>query len=280
MRFPRPSLPSDPRWLQISFLSVFIIAGVWQQVVPWSEPILVLAAALTAQALLGRWKKAPRGHLLSGVITGLGVSLLLRSDLAWLPPLVAAGALLSKFLIRIRGKHVFNPANGGIAIAMLVTPHAWCSPSQWTESSVQLLWIAALGMVVVVRSLRSDVSLAFLLSWVGLKLARIFYLNDSVTVLLHQLSIASLIIFTFFMISDPRTTPDHRGGRIAYAFAVALLAMFIQHKLWIVNAPIWALFFLSPLVPLIDFIARSPRFSWPHPQPHGAPCASPSSPSP
>jgi Na+-transporting NADH:ubiquinone oxidoreductase subunit NqrB len=260
---PTPALPRDPRWFQIAFLGSFLAVGVYQGVVPTWEPPLTIAAALLAQLALGRWKKLPAGHWMSGAITGLGLTILLRSDEPWLPPLVAALAIASKFVLRVRGKHVFNPANLGVAGAMLATTHAWCSPSQWGEDTVQLLWFVALGLAVVFRAMRSDISFAFLLAHVLLKTGRVLWLGQRVQVLFHQLSIASLIVFTFFMISDPKTTPDHRAGRVVYAGLVAVLAFVLQHHFWIMNSPIWALFALSPLVPLIDWLARSERYQWP-----------------
>ncbi len=273
MRFPR-----EPRWFQIAFLGSFLVAGLQSDAIPAWEPPLTVGTALLTQAGLGRWKRAPPGHLLSGAITGLGLTLLLRSDIPWIPPLAAVGAIASKFLLRIKGKHVFNPANGALVGAMLLTTHVWCSPSQWGESTVLLFWFIALGITVSVRSLRSDISLAFLVFWLALKAGRVLYLGQRPQVLVHQVSIGSLIVFTFFMISDPKTTPDHRLARIAFAGLVAVLAFTLQHGYWIQNAPIWALAVLSPLVPLLDRLARSERYRWPT-LTHEPACAPSSSPS-
>ena len=248
-------LPRDPRWLQIAFLGSFLAAGLIAKVIPFWEPPLTVGAALATQALFGRWKRAPPGHLLSGAITGLGLALLMRSDLLWLPPLAAMLAIASKFLIRIRGKHLFNPANGALAAFMLATPHAWCT--------ALMCWFLALGLMVSVRALRSDISLGFVGCWIALKAGRVLYLGQRPEVLLHQLSIGSLIVFTFFMISDPKTTPDHRATRLAFAALVATVAFVMQHTFWIQNAPIWALAVLTPLVPLFDRVARSTRYQWP-----------------
>jgi Na+-transporting NADH:ubiquinone oxidoreductase subunit NqrB len=252
----------DPRWLQIAFLSSFLACGFWLGVVPAWQPPLCLAAALAAQEIGRRLTGAPPSTQRSAIITGLGLSLLLRTDLFWLAPLAAVLAIASKFLLRFRDKHLFNPANFGLAVCMLVTAHAWCSPSQWGESILLRIWFLALGLAVVNRAFRTDTSLAFLGCWALLKAARVLYLGQSSGVFLHQLEVGSLIVFTFFMISDPKTTPDHRLGRVIFAALVAALGFFIETHLWIRNGPIWALFLLSPLVPVLDQWLRATRYQW------------------
>jgi Na+-transporting NADH:ubiquinone oxidoreductase subunit NqrB len=255
----------DPRILQIAFLSVFVAAGLaWLGFeLPLWQPPLIVATALGTQWVLTHLTDAPPSGFRSPLISSLGLSLLLRTDVAWIPVLAAFAAIASKFLIRFRGKHIFNPTNFGLAVAMLVTPHAWCSPSQWGENGALIAWIAILGLAVAHRAFRSDISLAFLGSWLVLKASRVVYLGQRLPVLMHQLSTGSLILFAFFMISDPKTTPDNRAGRVLYAVMVASFAFYLQHSLWKQNALIWSLFLLSPLVPLIDCIFKANRYVWP-----------------
>ena len=258
-------VPRDPRVLQIAFLGSFLLLGVSTlgfQVEPWMPPVLIATACAT-QLLCERLLGIPGNGYLSPVISALGLSLLLRTDTWWVPPLAAALAIGSKFLIRVRGKHVFNPTTFGLTVCILATGHAWCSPAQWGEWGILMAWIFALGLAVAHRAFRTDVSLAFLGSWVVLKAARVLFLGQRPAVLLHQLSVGSLILFTFFMISDPKTTPDRRAARIGFGMAVAILAFFLQHQLWIMNSPIWALLILSPLVPVVDRLWPAPRFQWP-----------------
>jgi Na+-translocating ferredoxin:NAD+ oxidoreductase RnfD subunit len=75
-----------------------------------------------------------------------------------------------------------------------------------------------------------------------------------------------LIVFAFFMISDPKTTPDHRWGRILFAVSVAVLAFTLQHGFWIQTALFWSLFLLSPFTPLFDRVFQARRFAWPKAQ--------------
>ena len=120
-----------------------------------------------------------------------------------------------------------------------------------------------LGLAVSHRSFRSDVSLAFLGCWVAHKAGRVFYLGQRPDVLLHQLNVGSLILFTFFMISDPKATPDRRAARLLFAACVAGLAFVLQHGFWWNNALVWSLCLLSPAVPLLDRFLTAVRFQLP-----------------
>lgn len=245
-------LPADPRWLQIAFLSLFLALGAGARDFPlWHAP-LVFAAALATQAACVRALRLPDPGWLSPVITGFGLTLLLRTDVPWVPPVAAACAIASKFALRWRGRHVFNPANFGLCVAMLLTPHAWCSPAQWGESAAVLLWVAALGLAVAHRAFRGDVSLAFLGAFAALRLQRVLLLGQRLPVLAHQLASGSLLLFAFFMISDPRTTPRTRAGRIALACTVAALGHALQFVWFVRNPIVWALFVCAPLSTLFD----------------------------
>ena len=102
------------------------------------------------------------------------------------------------------------------------------------------------------RAARADVTLAFLAFYVGLLFTRALWLGDPLTIPLHQIESGALLIFAFFMISDPKTTPDSRTGRIIYALLVALAALYVQFGFFRPNGPLWGLIACAPLVPLID----------------------------
>jgi Na+-translocating ferredoxin:NAD+ oxidoreductase RnfD subunit len=115
---------------------------------------------------------------------------------------------------------------------------------------------------VVNRAARSDVTWAFLASYLAVLFGRALWLGQPMVIPLHQLGNGAFLIFTFFMISDPRTTPDSRAGRILFALLVALGAGCVHFVLYRPNGLILSLAFLSPLVPLLDRLLPGERYAW------------------
>jgi Na+-transporting NADH:ubiquinone oxidoreductase subunit NqrB len=259
-------LPRDPRAYQIAVLSGLLLWGVLglDFALTSTRAAIVVGSALGAQWLLGGWAGVPRFEPRSALISALSLCLLLRTSV---PALAALGSLLaigSKFALRIRGKHVFNPTNFAMAVLMLVTDAAWVSPGQWGTSALLAFLIACLGGMVVHRALRSDVTLAFLIGHAAVLFGRAAWLGDPVSIPVHQLQSGSLLLFSFFMISDPKTTPDSRAGRLLFGALVALGSSVVQFVMFRPSGPVWALFVLSPLVPLLDRLLPGARYAWPH----------------
>ena len=88
---------------------------------------------------------------------------------------------------------------------------------------------------------RADVTLAFLAFYLALVFGRSLWLGEPMAIPLHRLQNGALLLFAFFMISDPKTTPDSRAGRIVFALLVALGAGFVHFKLFRNNGLLWSL---------------------------------------
>jgi Na+-transporting NADH:ubiquinone oxidoreductase subunit NqrB len=257
-------VPLDPRLYQIATLTALLVYGIAALRFD-VRPGHVLAVALGAfgcQWTGDRWKRRafdPR----SAAISALSLCLLLRTE-SWLLA-GAAGVLAvgSKFVIRIRGKHVFNPTNGAIVALLLLTDGVWVSPGQWGSFAFFAFLMACLGGLVVHRAARSDVTYAFLAFYLAIVFGRSLWLGEPLAVPVHRLQNGALLLFAFFMISDPRTTPDSRAGRLLFAALVALGAAYVSFVLFRTNGLLWSLAVLSPLVPLIDRLSPGPRHAWP-----------------
>lgn len=260
----RLHVPRDARVWQIAFQAILLAVGVLARdfSLAASQMALCFAAGFATQAL---WIRALGLHnvgYLSAVITCFGLSLLLRADSLWVHPLAAALALSAKFTLRLRGKHLFNPANLGVVCAVILLPGAWISPGQWGGDLALAAWVIALGGFVASRAQRADTSWVFLVAYLGLVGLWYLWLGKSFASWLHHLQNGALLLFAFFMISDPMTTPDRRSARIVHAVCVAALAFAWQFLLYRPNGLIWALLFCVPLVPLLDALAPGERFRW------------------
>lgn len=254
----------DPRVFQIAFLSSFLalgLLGLEFRLEP-AQAFLCVASALLTQAFFLKALKVPDVGFLSAAVTGLGLSLLVRADTYWVHPLAACVGIAGKFLVRFRGKHLFNPANLGVVFALLVTGRAWVSPSQWGHELSSAGWVVLLGAAIALRARTADVSLAFLGSFLGLCALRILWLGQRWAVLGHRLDDSSLLLFTFFMVSDPRTIPDSRRGRVALAALTALAAFVWQFGLYRLNGLFYALFLLTPTTALWDRLWPGAPHRW------------------
>ena len=283
-------LRGDARDAQILFLTIFLGLGGLAR--DWSlRPSFLLAvvgscqlAQWAAQWAAAQWcsrrlqpessaannragremgnPPAARGSWKSALITSLGLCLLLRGNSLLTPLLAGVLAIASKFCLRWRGKHIFNPANFGLMGALLLANDAWVSPGQWGGTWWLLAIFIGAGGVVLGWVGRWETSIAFLATYAVLELLRDVGLGWSPDVWTHQLTSGSLLVFALFMLTDPRSIPDRRVARLLWAGAIAGLTCLLQHVFFVAAAPFWALWLLAPLTPLLDWWLPSARFEW------------------
>jgi Na+-transporting NADH:ubiquinone oxidoreductase subunit NqrB len=257
----------DPRDYQISFLAIFLGLGLFTR--DWSiKPELIFTligtCCLTQLVLTSQLKPTENlwSSLKSAVITSLGLALLLRADRVSTMILAGTLAIASKFIFTANGKHWFNPANFGIMIALILTPDAWISPGQWGDDWLYLLLFVGLGGIVLGRVGRWDTSVAFFSAYALLEITRNIWLGWTWDVSLHKLMSGSLLLFTLFMITDPRSIPNNRSARIGWSIAIAGLAFILRNYFYINEAIFIALFAISPLTILLDKFCLADRFDW------------------
>ena len=256
--------PKDPRLYQIAVLGLLVSYGVFvlDFGIHWYNALAIAATALSVQYVGTRLAALPSFDPRSPMISALSLILLLRTDDVLLAMTAAAIAISSKFLVRFNGKHMFNPANVAIVSMMLVSDQVWISTGQWGNAAIGAFALACLGFIVLTRAKRAETTITFLLAYAALLVGRALWLGDPLQIPLHHLQNGALLIFAFFMISDPRTTPNTAAGRIIYAMIVASIAFVIQFVFYQPNGPILALIMSAPLVPLIDYLKRGRNYEW------------------
>jgi Na+-transporting NADH:ubiquinone oxidoreductase subunit NqrB len=258
---------SDPRYYQIIVLSGLLGFGVFALDfgIHWYNAVTIIITAQVTQFVCMRLAGITRFDPWSAAITSLSLTLLLRTDVLTIAMLAAVIAISSKFLVRVRGKHIFNPANVALVTLMFCSDQAWVSSGQWGSAAVGAFSLACLGFLVLTRAKRAETTIAFLSCFAALLIGRALWLGDPLSIPFHQLQNGALLIFSFFMISDPKTTPNTAVGRIIYGALVASVAYTIQFVLYEPNAPIIALILCAPLVPLFDWCMRGQIYRWEKP---------------
>jgi len=274
----------DPREYQIVALSALLLLGIMRFgfEVPFTHVAVTLTSALAWQGLAARaWGRPsldvagprsarvlPRFEWRSALISGLSLCLLVRARHPLWMALATLLAIGGKFVLRVPradhagSKHLLNPANGAIVLLLLAHAPVWVSPAQWGHHLGLALAVSGFGSLVVHRSARSDVTLAFLAAWGAVLCGRAALVHQAWAAPLHQLENGSLALYAFHMISDPRTTPDSRAGRIVFACLVALGAGFVQFVLFRTNGLLWSLAGASLVVPILDRVLPGRAFEW------------------
>lgn len=253
----------DPRWFQIAMLSSLLAYGVFglNFGLSWGHLGAVIGAALATQYVCSKLWRLPRFDPLSALISGIGLCTLLRTNGIAPAVFAAALAIASKFVMRIRGKHLYNPTNLALVV-MLVAGGGWISPGQYGHLAFAALAMVCFGLTVVSRAARSDVTLSFLGVYAAILFGRSLWLGEPMTIPIHRLQSGLLLQFAFNMISDPKTTPDSRAGRVLFGSLVALGAGMVQFVMFRTNGPLWSLAVVTLLVPLIDRLLPGPRYQW------------------
>jgi Na+-transporting NADH:ubiquinone oxidoreductase subunit NqrB len=258
---------ADPRYYQVAVLTTLLGIGVFvlDFGIRWQNAVAIILTAQAAQFICSRLSGLPRFDPMSALITSLSLTLLLRTELIALAVAAAAIAISSKFIIRVNGKHVFNPANAALVTLMLLSDYAWVSSGQWGSAAIGAFGLACLGFLVLTRARRAETTIAFLACYGALLFGRALWLGDPISIPVHQLQNGALLIFAFFMISDPKTTPDAAIGRVVFAALVASVAFTIQFIFYQPNGPILALILSAPLVPVIDALLQGTHYRWENP---------------
>jgi len=258
----------DPRVFMSCVLIVYTIVG--QTILTfdhgWTQILLSLFVACVMDVLLNLWKTRQVIVPLSGVITGLGLGLLVESvspSLLW--PYVVAPiiAIASKSLIRVHGRHIFNPSNFGLTVLLLLFPTVVTTTvTQWTGSLLMVGIIFVIGTFSAYRVSRLDLVLSFVGGFCLMAFIEEQIRHTGYSLAFGPLFGAGLQLFVLSMITDPKTTPNTSGMRIAFGLSIALIDSLLrlannQYSLFIALFIVTACFSLYQAVINMDWRQQS-----------------------
>lgn len=245
--------------IQTSLL-IFLVSF-FSTLIPVQRVLLLMSSCLFVQFFFDR-------HFLnafnyrSAIITSLSLLLLLKTPTLALDALAALLAIGSKFLIKINRRHFFNPANFAIVVLMLLG-WGWISPMQWGQEPFVLFFLVAGGSWLCYKANRLDVPLVFIaVTWTLMFHRHYLFLGDPLPVLFHRLSIVTLYVFSFLMISDPKTTPQRLGARMLWVSMVAIMSFVIENHYYVRHGTLYVLFGFAFFNGLLNKTLPGKEFVW------------------
>jgi Na+-transporting NADH:ubiquinone oxidoreductase subunit NqrB len=254
----------DSRFVAPVFITFILLFGqlTYGILESYAMTALAIAAAIALELALGRVFTTKWPHLASAYITGISVGILTRSPYAWPFALCSAISIASKYVLRVRGRHLWNPSNFGISVMLLLAPWAYSTLSvQWGNNLWPMLVIWALGAVITYHVGRIHVTLTYVISFFAFAALRSVLTGHTFLAEAAPITGPMYQLFIFFMITDPKTTV--RRSKLAQMF-VAFLVAFVEMILRLaenVHAPYYALFAVGPVTNLIDIYMTSRRKS-------------------
>lgn len=250
----RRKIRFDNRYVAPLFITCILLIGHLSYGILESYPktALAIVVAIVAELILGRIFFGKWLNLASAYITGISVGILVRSPAYWPFALCSAISIMSKYVLRVKGRHIWNPSNFGIAVLLFLAPETMAVLSiQWGNDNWSLLVIWTLGSIIIWRARRLHISATYVVSFVLFAFLRSWITGDPWQAEMAPITGPMYQLFVFFMITDPKTTVRSKLGQCVVAFCVAL-AEFILRLDQVVYAPIFALFFVGPAANLIE----------------------------
>lgn len=258
-------MKGDIRNLQILFFSGFLYYGIqvlhWD--IQWNSIFMLLFIALLTQSAFCLALKIPVNALKSSLITALGIAMVLRSEHLFVFGLVGFFSISSKYIFNYQRKHFFNPANFGIILSILLTGQSTISTSQWMYSTICVFVLGSILILFLSKIQKIETTLVFIISYLSVfYIWNVLYKGWPVEFFIHDITDGSLMLFAFFIIADPSSTPNNRWARILWVMIIAFFSFYLTYFKLISGASFYALFALSPLVPVLNQVFKGTSFYW------------------
>lgn len=250
----------DQRYIAPLFISCILFGaqlyfGVLES---FLHTLLAIVASIVTEIALSKMTTGKFPHLASAYVSGISVGILVRSPEFWPYALCAMIAIASKYVIRVKGRHIWNPSNFAIAVLLILAHDTVSTLSfQWDNRIWAMAIIWTLGSIIIWNLKRFHICAAYVAAFFAFALERAIFSDSTMPfssrffVEIAPITGPMYQLFIFFMITDPKTTVHGRRAQMFVAFLVA----FAEHVLRLngnIHAPYYALFVVGPITNLIE----------------------------
>ena len=254
-------LPKGRQWLRLDnrFLPPLLITSIlltahlsFGILEGWERTALAIVTAFAAEMLLGRVTYGKWPYAASAYITGISVGILLRSPFLWPYALCAFISIASKYVLRFRGRHLWNPSNLGVSLVLFLAPDTVSLLSvQWGNVVAPMVVIWLLGSVIVWRVGRFYLSATYVASFLLFSFVRAAVTGVPWVAAVAPITGPMYQLFIFFMVTDPKVTVRPMWGQCLVVFIVAFVELLLRLN-EVVYAPFYALCFVGPSALLVE----------------------------
>ena len=251
----------DNRYIPPLFITTILLVGHFAYGIleSYERTALAIVAALVTELVLGRIFFGKWLNLSSAYISGISVGILVRSPAFWPYALCSVISIMSKYVLRVKGRHLWNPSNFGICVLLFLAPETVAALTiQWGNFIWPLLVIWILGSVIIWRAKRIHISATYVLSFLLFAFVRSWITGDPWRSEISPITGPMYQLFVFFMVTDPKTTVKSRKWQCIVVFIVAFVEMLLRLN-HVVYAPLYALFLVGPTALLIEIWLESRR---------------------
>ena len=255
----------DNRYVAPLFITCILVVGHFSYGIleSYERTALAIVAAIVTELVLGRIFYGKWLNLASAYITGISVGILIRSPALWPYGLCSVLSIMSKYVLRVKNRHLWNPSNFGICVLLFLAPETVAALTiQWGNYKWPLIVIWVLGSIIIYRAKRFHICLTYVISFFAFAFLRSWITGDAWQAEIAPITGPMYQLFIFFMITDPKTTVKSKTWQCVVAFCVALAEMLLRLN-QVVYAPLYALFIVGPTAMVIDIWLESRRTNSP-----------------
>jgi Na+-transporting NADH:ubiquinone oxidoreductase subunit NqrB len=244
----------DKRYLAPVLVTMVLIVGqvTFGFLESWGRTFLAIATSIAIEMLLGKMIVGKWPHLASAYISGISIGMLLRSPEFWPYALCAAISIVSKYVLRVDGRHIWNPSNFGIVAMLVLASDTVASLSvQWGNNLLPMVVVWAFGAIIIHTLGRFHITLTYVASFLFFAGVRHLVTGHPFLAEAAPLTGPMYQLYIFFMITDPKTTVHARWAQCLVAFCVAAMEAVLR-LMQFVHAPYYGLFIVGPIANLIE----------------------------
>jgi len=251
---PRRRFQIDKRYLAPLLVTIVLVAGQlsFGFLESWTRTALAILTSILVELVLGRLFSGIWPHLASAYVSGISVGMLIRSPAFWPYALCSAISITSKYLIRVDGRHIWNPSNLGVVAMLVLAADSVAGLSvQWGNTLLPMAVVWCFGSVIIHRLGRFHVTLTYVASFVAFSFLRAFVTGHPWPAEVAPLTGPMYQLYIFFMITDPKTTVHRKWAQCLVAFLVAAVEA-VFRLMQFVHSPYYALFVVGPAANLVE----------------------------